>query len=290
MEQITIVVPRGVPGNTKGQWIRKAAVRMLTGHDEQLLAELPADTPVHSRVIALLERIARFERDDDDDDSADADAAALLKKLSLGDRASLLLTARKVMIGDTLSCITGCPSCGKVMSLDISLDAIMRAEHPPDPGMENYGLEASGFILRVRPLTAEDQDALVTKKTSEPDALAQELARACIVRSESTLPENLPESLLEAVSSRLEEIDPLSNIYLRLLCPECGHSFQALLPVEDFVLGELGVMCGNSQLEREVHWLAFHYHWSEYEILSLPTAKRKRYVKLVNATLAGESI
>ena len=88
----------------------------------------------------------------------------------------------------------------------------------------------------------------------------------------------------------LEEIDPLSNIYLHLLCPECGHSFQASLRVEEFVLGELGMMSGNNQLEREVHWLAFHYHWSEEEILSLPTAKRKRYVELVNATLAGEGI
>ncbi|HEX2521381.1 MAG TPA: hypothetical protein VHP35_04585, partial [Terriglobia bacterium] len=138
-------------------------------------------------------------------------------------------------------------------------------------------------------LTAEDQDDLIIR-TSGPDALTQELARACIVRSEPTLPENnnLPESLLEAVSLRLEEIDPLSDIKLHLLCPECGHSFQASLSAEEFVLGELGMR--GDQLEREVHWLAFHYHWTEGEILSLPTAKRKRYVELVNATLAGEGV
>jgi hypothetical protein len=280
MEQITVVVPRGVPGNTKeDHWIRKAAVRMMTGRDEQLLADLPTGMPVHSRVVALLERITSFE-------GADAAAASVLKKLSLGDRASLLLTARKLMIGDTLSCATGCQSCGKAMSLDISADAIIQ-EEPAEPRMD-YELEASGFSLRVRPLTAEDQDALVTKKISGPDALAQELARACIVRSESTLPETLPESLLEAISLRLEEIDPLSDINLNLLCPECGYPFQASLPVEEFVLGELGMR--GDQLEREVHWLAFHYHWSEGEILSLPAAKRKRYVELVNATLAGERI
>ena len=190
MEQITVVVPGGVPGNTKGQCIRKAAVRKLTGHDEQALAELPAGTPLHSRVLALLERIVSFEGADD----TAAAAAVVLKKISLGDRASLLLTARKLMIGDTLSCTTGCQSCGRAMSLDISANAIIQTEHP-EPRLENYGLEASGFTLRVRPLTGEDQDALVTKTTFEPDALAQNLARACIVRSESTLPEDLPESL-----------------------------------------------------------------------------------------------
>jgi hypothetical protein len=291
MNQITVVVPRGVSATTTGKWIRRAAVRRLTGHDEQALAELPADTPVHSRVIALLERMVSFEDDADGDDvsAAATDAASVLKKLSLGDRALLLLTARKLIIGDNLSCTTSCPSCEMAMSLDISVEAIIMRAEDRELSMENYELKASGFSsLRVRPLTAEDQDMLVIKKGSGPDALAQELAKACIVRSESALPEILPESLLEAISSRLDEIDPLSNINLRLLCPECGHGFLASLPVEDFVLGELGMTGG--QLEREVHWLAFNYHWTEDQILSLPSAKRKRYVELVNATLAGEAV
>lgn len=283
MEQITVVIPRGVPVNTEGEWIRKAVVRRLTGRDEQLLAELSDSTPLHSRVVALLESIVSFQGVN----AAAVASGVVLKKMSLGDRSSLLLSARKLMIGDTLSCTIGCQSCGRAISADISADAILQTEHP-EPEMD-YALEVSGFSLRVRPLTAEDQDALITKKITGPDALRQGLARACIVRSESTLPENLPESLLEAISMRLEEIDPLSDITLSLLCPECGHSFQASLPVEDFVLGELGI-CRGDQLEREIHWLAFHYHWSEGEILSLPTAKRKRYVELVNATLAGVGV
>ncbi|MEP0826313.1 MAG: hypothetical protein HRF40_12580 [Nitrososphaera sp.] len=276
MEQGLATVPRGVPGNAKGQWIRKAAIRRMTGHDEQLLMEHPASTPLHSKVVSLLERIATFEG---------AHTSVVLKKLSLGDRACLLLSARKLIIGDLISCTTSCPSCGADMSLDLSADTIMSAEHPiPEV---DYGLEAAGFRLRIRPLTAEDQDAIVAK-AARSDVLAQELARACVVRSEPALPERIPEALLEAIGSRLEEIDPLSDVNLRLLCPECGHSFQAALPVEEFVLRELGVR--GHQLEREVHWLAFHYHWSENEILSLPTSKRKRYVELVNATLAGGSL
>jgi hypothetical protein len=276
MEQTTVLVPRGVRVTRKGQWIRKAAVRKLTGRDEQLLADLPAGMPLHSKVVALLERITTFEG---------ADGVAVLKKLSLGDRASLLLSARKLMIGDAIACTAVCPSCGKAMSLDLSADGILRTGHP-EP-MRDYGLEVSGFRLRVRPLTGEDQDLLVSI-ASGVDTLVQELAKACIVWSEPDLPARLPEPLLEVIGSRLEEIDSLSDVTLRLSCPDCGHAFGASFPVEEFVLKELGMH--RHQLEREVHWLAFHYHWSEGQILSLSTAKRKRYVELVNATLAGEAV
>jgi hypothetical protein len=34
-----------------------------------------------------------------------------------------------------------------------------------------------------------------------------------------------------------------------------------------------------------VHWLAFHYHWSEESILSLTSKKRRRYVEFINDSL-----
>ena len=37
-------------------------------------------------------------------------------------------------------------------------------------------------------------------------------------------------------------------------------------------------------LYREVHYLAYHYHWSEREIMAMPRDKRRRYI----AVLADE--
>ncbi|HEX7048849.1 MAG TPA: hypothetical protein VF188_01455 [Longimicrobiales bacterium] len=34
-------------------------------------------------------------------------------------------------------------------------------------------------------------------------------------------------------------------------------------------------------LYREVHHLAFHYHWSEAEILAMTRSKRQRYLSLL---------
>jgi hypothetical protein len=38
-------------------------------------------------------------------------------------------------------------------------------------------------------------------------------------------------------------------------------------------------------LERTVHFLAWHYHWSEQDILSMTTRKRHRYVELLREEL-----
>ncbi|AQA21988.1 hypothetical protein BTZ20_0501 [Rhodococcus sp. MTM3W5.2] len=31
-------------------------------------------------------------------------------------------------------------------------------------------------------------------------------------------------------------------------------------------------------LRREIHYLAYHYHWSEREIMEMPRHRRQRYV------------
>jgi hypothetical protein len=34
-------------------------------------------------------------------------------------------------------------------------------------------------------------------------------------------------------------------------------------------------------LYREVHYLAYHYHWSEQEIMSMSQAKRRQYIAVL---------
>jgi hypothetical protein len=83
----------------------------------------------------------------------------------------------------------------------------------------------------------------------------------------------------------LKQADPLADIVLDLLCPECSHTFQAPFDPEAFFLTELAMR--SAKLEQEVHWLAFHYHWSEDAILSLPASRRWRYINLINDTLSS---
>jgi len=43
-----------------------------------------------------------------------------------------------------------------------------------------------------------------------------------------------------------------------------------------------------NELYSDIHFLAFHYHWSEKEIMEMPLSKRKKYVNLLRTELAGE--
>jgi hypothetical protein len=58
-----------------------------------------------------------------------------------------------------------------------------------------------------------------------------------------------------------------------------------LLDAGEFLYRELAG--AGDVLFREVHRLAFHYHWREADILALPGEKRRRYLNLVDEELAG---
>ena len=273
MEETIVAVPRGIPKAAEGQWIRNVHLRQLAGNDERLIAEL-SGMPLHRRILALLERMAHFE---------EGDAGVLLRQLSIGDRAALTLHARRLELGDSLDSTVECAKCGKNMSVVLSAAKLLAARHL-EPRI-NYGIDVDGFALRVRPLTSLDQDKLVVG-TSEKGEIEEALARSCIVHSDRLLPEKLSDHLIGAIGSKLEEVDPLSEITLHLSCAECSHKFDASFDIEDFVYREIEMSLG--YLESELHWLALHYHWSESEILSLPVRRRKRYISLINSTIAGE--
>ena len=57
-------------------------------------------------------------------------------------------------------------------------------------------------------------------------------------------------------------------------CPECGHDFSVPFDPQEFFFGELRT--SRDFLYREVHYLAYHYHWSEQEIMAMPRDKRRR--------------
>lgn len=273
MEQARIAVPRGIPIPEKGQWVSHVLLRQFAGDDERAFAEL-SGVPPHARVNAFLERVVSFE---------EGTTAELLPQLSIGDKVALMLHVRRLELGDRLDCIVSCTKCGKSMSVVLSASKLLNHASPA-PSV-SYAVEACGLRLQVQPLTILNQNMLLNAKEGED--LEEALARACIVSADSQLPDKLPGLVIQAIGSKLEEVDPLSDIGLDISCPECGHKFHATFNPEDFVFRELGI--GNGDLESEVHWLALHYHWSEKEILSLPVRRRRKYISLINSAITGAS-
>jgi hypothetical protein len=81
------------------------------------------------------------------------------------------------------------------------------------------------------------------------------------------------------IERHMEESAPHVDLTLAARCPECEREFAVPFDLLGFFLGE----CKTSRelLYREVHYLAYHYHWSEQEILALSREKRRKYIALL---------
>jgi hypothetical protein len=69
------------------------------------------------------------------------------------------------------------------------------------------------------------------------------------------------------------------QLSLDAACPECGRGFILPFDVQDFFFGEVATT--PELLLREVHYLAYHYHWSESDILGLTRDRRQRYIEVL---------
>ncbi|MCK4762160.1 MAG: hypothetical protein KAW12_08185, partial [Candidatus Aminicenantes bacterium] len=66
---------------------------------------------------------------------------------------------------------------------------------------------------------------------------------------------------------------------MEIVCAECGKEFSYPFDLYGFFLDE--VRKGIEFLYREVHLLAYHYHWSEQEILAMSRQKRRMYIEIL---------
>ena len=92
---------------------------------------------------------------------------------------------------------------------------------------------------------------------------------------------DLPDSVLEALSHRMEEEDPQADIRMSLNCPHCSHQWEVQFDIETYLWTEINWWA--KRILRDVHILASAYGWSEYEILNLSPIRRQAYLNMVNS-------
>jgi hypothetical protein len=114
---------------------------------------------------------------------------------------------------------------------------------------------------------------------SDASAAAQSLLGRCLDEDGR----GLPPGAFREVGAWMAELDPQAEIRLELSCPECGHTFTSLLDTGAYLFEENAMRA--RELYREVHQLAFHYHWSEESILGMTPPKRRRYLELLREAL-----
>jgi hypothetical protein len=255
---------------------REVTLRAVTGEDEAFLLESADDVAPSSRATTLLGRCI-----DEPDVAANAHA------LTVGDREALLLHLRRLTLGETFDCVLTCPvdSCGERMELTLPVTGLMV---PPyrDVRREHdliADVDGARYAITFRLPTAADLDAIGPIARRDPERGATALAERCVSQVTRNGEEldvgELTSAVRSALAEAMAERDPQAEIELELTCPACSTGFSVLFDTASFFVQELDARA--ARLLHEVHTLAWHYHWSERDILLMPRRRRERYLAMV---------
>ena len=207
--------------------------------------------------------------------------ADALGRLSVGRRDALLLTLRERLFGSLLVGLAVCQNCGQRLELTFGAGEI-RATQAEEPA-ETLSLNADGYRVEFRLPNSHDLVA-VSDCPDGPSARGLLLDR-CLLRAsrngELTVPDQLPASLVQAVTQRMAAADPQADVSLALACPHCRHQWQAAFDIVSFLWSEINAWA--QRILREVHVLASAYGWREADILALSPTRRQLYLELAGA-------
>lgn len=281
----TVQLPGGYVDET-GVVHAEGDLTPLTGRDEEWLAALSTELSTAAAVTELLVRhLARIG-------TLQPVTAALVRDMLVGDRHYLTLKLREMTFGKRVDAIFHCPNqnCGKPMDVTFSLDDIEILRAPVSTRFFSVRLSAEpgpapGDLVEFRLPRGGDQEAIAKIGRRDEEQAVRTLLARC-VRSlgaqtpvdQETIAGLSPESL-EEIETAMYERSPHVEIEPEARCPECKTEFIAPFDLASFFLSE--VRPDRWRLERDVHVLARHYHWSEQDILSLPLQKRRRYLHLI---------
>ena len=290
MVVLTDMLPGGY-WDSGGVLHREFELGNMTGREEELLVRA-SGTETSSLVSAVLSRCVRRLG------GISPVTEDVARHLLIADRQYLLLKLRQSTFGDVVRADLFCPwaECGRRISLEFSLADLPVQEATERAPVHTFTLSAlaSGEddpVLRAvsfRLPNGSDQEAVSgLLAENEAEALSRLLARAIQAigpRSPANTDEVAALSPLarEEIEAEMERVAPKIELNMETACPECGRSFAVPFDLQRLFFGELRT--DSELLYRQVHYLAYHYHWAEPEIMAMPRTKRQKYIEL----LAGE--
>jgi len=267
-----------------GHW-REAHVRPLTGEDQFFLTEECAGLlPAHWVTEALTRCVTRLGSDEPVSREA-------IRSLTVGDREALLLHLRRLTRGDRLRCLLTCPApeCQEKLEVDVDVADLLL----PSCGeaLQEHELtlrpeDGASSIVRFRLPTGADQEAAAVTARTDAAGAADLVLRRClrsVTSSDGNPVDKPPDALAELLPDRMAELDPQAEITLHLACPVCGAAFSTIFDTASYLIQELEAEVRH--LYREVHLLAYHYHWSAAEILGMSIGKRRKFLRLLEEEL-----
>src|SRR5579883_117812 len=256
----------------QNQLLSTACLRPLSGREEEWLAYHHA-VPNAARVSWLLGACMLSLGDR----SVNVE---LVRRLLVADRDYLILQLRRITFGDQVQAVVPCPNCNQKMDIDFHLDDV-RVERRPQHAC-SYTLELGDRVVRFRLPTGGDQEAVLG---IVENAAVAELLKRCVLDDGGEL---LSSDEQNALIAEMERLAPQVDLELDLACPNCAGQF--LLPFDTTAFFFEEMASKGDALLREIHALAFYYHWSESDILKLERRRRRAYLALLNDSLRQDGV
>jgi hypothetical protein len=241
-------------------------VRLPAGWDELMLLEHQGAEP--EVAMALAGRLAVRATGEPID----------ARPLTVTDLETVLLLVRRAVFGDLVHTDVRCPAsgCGARVDVDFGISdylAYHAARTPRGVASSSeegwYQLQGRDLLFRL-PSGADQADAL---RAPNPE---RELIRRCL------RPADAPARVRALAQDAMAAMAPVLSDAVQGRCPVCDGTFDMYFDVQSFVLAELRGQAAS--LYEEMHLLAGRYHWSEQDILQIPSRRRARYA----ATISGE--
>ena len=148
---------------------------------------------------------------------------------------------------------------------------------------DEHGQEYREITFRLP--NGEDQEAVSPLVANDAAQAFTILLARCIQRvgpwepPGDALIKRLSPLAQQEIERQMEAVAPQVEFTMEGQCRECGRDFAVPFDPQECFFRELRASC--DLLYREVHYLAYHYHWSEQEIMALPRDKRRRYIEVL---------
>jgi hypothetical protein len=203
---------------------------------------------------------------------------------TLGQCALALLELHTRLFGTDLALLSHCPACGAVAEFGSTCERLASEMAAPAGGVpSHYSVEADGFTLEFRLPDTTDVVAASSEPTDE--SFARHVLARCVhgcTRDGATVPLSaVSEAALDAVSRRMDALDPAASMSFALECPNCATRWNASLDVGRLVWDK--VRASAEQVLLDIDLLARTYGWTEREVLGLTPVRRAAYVQLASA-------
>jgi hypothetical protein len=289
MDQITCLLPGGYVDGA-GAVHRHVELTSLSGREEEFLASngrwdsASLVTVVLSRCVQRLGSISPVSKE-------------VMRDLLIADRQVLLLKLRELTFGDRIRTTIVCswPDCANRVDIDFSIQDIpIKESEDKGPAYKMQLSPQAAFTgddgevyreITFRLPNGGDQETIAPLLVENEAMAAEMLLGRCILgigRIKNPGLERvsqLPALARMEIEGQMEAIAPQVELTMEGECPECGREFAVPFDHHGFIFGELRTSL--DLLYREVHYLAFHYHWSEREIMAMPREKRRKYIEVL---------